>query len=358
MPPDEPSWWYATDGSGSVQQSLLAPAAWIYGRMAQRRFERRVPYSSRIPIVCIGNFTAGGTGKTPLTQAVGRLLQDGGARVVVLSRGYGGSTREATYVDAARHRAAEVGDEPLLMAQTLPVVISRDRRAGVQLIEAGPMPADVIIMDDGLQNPSVKKDLVIALVDGGRGVGNGAVIPAGPLRAPLDFQLGLADALVVNGRGSEAGRERAVLEQLRRRFPGPVLEASVAPGGDPSWLAGRPLFAYSGIGNPSRFFGLLTALGGDVIAVRTFGDHHQFKEREARDLVAEAEAAGAQLITTEKDWVRLSREGGALEELQSKSLTLPIRLTFDEADTVRLASLIEAAIKTGGFNRTAAQSSA
>ena len=204
-----------------MQQALLSPAAWVYGRMAQRRFERRTPYASRLPIVCIGNFTAGGTGKTPLTQAVVRLLQDRGIRPVVLSRGYGGSIKDATVVDAAHHRAAEVGDEPLLLAQGVPVVIARDRRAGVQLIEGGGIPADVVIMDDGLQNPSVRKNLVVALVDGGRGVGNGAVIPAGPLRAPLEFQLGLADAIVVNGRSAVAGAERNVLDQLRRRFPGP-----------------------------------------------------------------------------------------------------------------------------------------
>lgn len=349
MPPDEPSWWYAADGSGAVQQRLLAPAAWLYGRMATRRFEKRESYASRIPVVCVGNFTAGGTGKTPLSRAIAEMFQARGTKPVVVSRGYGGSIREPVAVDAGKHRAAEVGDEPLLMAQTCPVVISRDRRAGIQLIERGTEPAGVIIMDDGLQNPSVKKDLVIALVDGGRGVGNGAVIPAGPLRAPLDFQLGLADAIVVNGRSRVAGHERDVIEQLRRRFPGPVLEAHVAAASDTAWLGDAPLFAYSGIANPQRFFGLLTELGGKVVATRTFGDHHQFKEREAEDLLASARAAGAQLVTTEKDWVRLSREGGALEALQTQSRALPIRLTFDEQDTTRLAALLEAAVKTGGM---------
>jgi tetraacyldisaccharide 4'-kinase len=351
VPPDEPSWWYATDGEGMVQQTMLAPAAWLYGRLARRRFEKRQSYLSRLPIICIGNFTAGGTGKTPLAQAVAELMRQRGQRPVVLSRGYGGSVKEATVVDVSRHRAAEVGDEPLLLAQNLPVVIARDRRAGVQLIENGAV-ADAIIMDDGLQNPAVKKDLVIALVDGGRGVGNGAVIPAGPLRAPLDFQLGLADAIVVNGQGVLPGRERVVIEELRRRFPGPVLEARVAALGDAAWVSGQSLFAYSGIGNPARFFSLLAQLGGQIVETRTFGDHHQFKEREARDLVAAAEAAGAQLVTTEKDWVRLSREGGALEALQHKTRALPIKLTFDEQDATRLSSLIEAAVRTGGYARS------
>jgi tetraacyldisaccharide 4'-kinase len=351
VPPDEPSWWYAQDGSGRLQQALLSPAGWLYGRMAERRFAKRAGYRSRLPIICVGNFTAGGTGKTPLTQALVAGMAQRGQRPVVLSRGYGGAMRGPVRVDGTVHRAAEVGDEPLLLAQTADVVIARDRRAGVQLIEAGSSPIDAVIMDDGLQNPTVTKDLVIALIDGARGVGNGAVIPAGPLRAPMDFQFALADAIVVNGRSTVAGRETVVLDELRRRFPGPVLEAQVTPVGETAWLLDQPLVAYSGIGNPARFFGLLTGAGADVVETRTFGDHHQFKEREAQELIALADARGAQLVTTEKDWVRLSREGGALEALQSRSRTVPIRLAFQEADEARLFSLIDAALKTGGYRR-------
>ncbi|MDO9384832.1 MAG: tetraacyldisaccharide 4'-kinase [Hyphomicrobiaceae bacterium] len=337
-----------------MHQTLLAPAAWLYGRMAQRRFEKNVSYRSRLPVICVGNFTAGGTGKTPLTQSIASLIAANGERPVVLSRGYGGAMRGPVFVDGQLHRAAEVGDEPLLLSRTVPVVISRDRRAGVQLIEAGSGEAggaDAVIMDDGLQNAALKKDLVIALVDGARGIGNGAVIPAGPLRAPMEFQFGLADAIVVNGRSAIEGRETAVLDELRRRFPGPVLEARVAPAGDVDWLGERPILAYSGIGNPARFFTTLSGLGANVVETRTFGDHHQFKEREASDLIAAAEALGAQLVTTEKDWVRLSREGGALEALQQASRPLPIRLTFEEQDSARLASLVDAAVKTGGYRR-------
>lgn len=354
MPPDEPSWWYATDGAGQVQQTLLAPAAWLYGRMAQRRFEKRTAYRSRLPVICVGNFTAGGTGKTPLTQLIAGRISAKGGRAVVLSRGYGGAMRGPTLVQPGIHRAAEVGDEPLLLAQSVPVVISRDRRAGVQLIEQKGDEVDVIVMDDGLQNPALKKDLVIALIDGARGVGNGNVIPAGPLRAPLDFQFGLVDAIVVNGRGSMPGRETVVLDELKRRFPGPVLEARVEPAGDLAWIGERPVFAYSGIGNPQRFFSMLQGLGAAVVETRTFGDHHQFKEREAEELIAAADAAGAQLVTTEKDWMRLAREGGALEELQRRSRMLPIRLAFEDADGARLESLIDAAMTTGGYRRGAA----
>lgn len=350
--PDEPSWWYDGDNGSRLPQTLLAPAGWLYGRMAQRRFEKQVGYRSRLPVICVGNFTAGGTGKTPLTQALVAKLLGSGRRATVLSRGYGGAMRGPVRVAADQHRAAEVGDEPLLLAHSADVVIARDRRAGVQLIESGSPSADVIVMDDGLQNPSVGKDLTIALIDGARGVGNGGVIPAGPLRAPLDFQFGLTDAIVVNGRGGVEGRETAVLDELKRRFPGPVLEARVVPQGETDWLQQRPVVAYSGIGNPARFFALLARLGAHVIETRTFGDHHQFKEREAAELVSLASTRGAQLVTTEKDWVRLSREGGALEALQASSRALRIRLDFDEVDDARLTSLIETAVTTGGY-RTA-----
>jgi tetraacyldisaccharide 4'-kinase len=348
VPPEEPSWWYAAD-TGGLPQRLLAPAAWLYGRMAQRRFETTTGYRSRLPVICIGNFTAGGTGKTPLTQHIARHLVAKGVRPVVLSRGYGGAERGPVLVDAAAHRAADVGDEPLLLAQSVPVVIARDRQAGVQFIEAMAQ-ADAVIMDDGLQNPSVRKDLAIALIDGARGVGNGAVIPAGPLRAPFEFQIGLTDAIVVNGRGA-TGKETVVFETLKRRFPGPVLEARVVPDGDQAWLADCPVLAYSGIGHPQRFFAALESLGARLVERRTFGDHHQFKEREAQALLAAAAGMGAQLVTTEKDWVRLSREGGALEALQQGSKTLPIRLALDQQDEARLVDLVEAAVKTGGYRR-------
>ncbi len=355
MPPDEPNWWYGTDGSGHFTQRLLEPAAWLYARMAQRRFDKAVPYRSRLPVICVGNFTAGGTGKTPLAQLIAAHLSSQGRRPVVLSRGYGGANKGPERVRPEAHRAAEVGDEPLLLAQSVPVVIARDRPAGVRLIESMAEAADVIIMDDGLQNPSVHKDLTIALIDGARGVGNGAVIPAGPLRAPIEFQLGLADAIVVNGRGT-AGRETLVRDTLKRQFPGPVLEAQVVAADDTSWLALKPVLAYSGIGNPARFFAALDALGARVVERRTFGDHHQFKDREAQDLMAAADAHGAQLVTTQKDWVRLSREGGALGVLQQSSRVLPIKLAFEAQDEARLLALIEAAVRTGGNGGGAGQS--
>lgn len=353
---DEPSWWYPADGRAPpLAQRVLEPASWLYARMAQRRFAKIAPYRSPLPVICVGNFTAGGTGKTPLTQRIAELLVAQGHSPVVLSRGYGGANKGPELVRPDQHRAAEVGDEPLLLAHSVPVVVSRDRSAGVRLIETLPQSPDVVIMDDGLQNPSVCKDLTIALIDGARGVGNGAVIPAGPLRAPIEFQLGLTDVIVVNGRGVP-GRETSVRDTLKRRFPGPVLEAQVVATGDTSWAGGRRVLAYSGIANPARFFAVLEAMGAIILRRRTFGDHHQFKELEARDLMAEAEALGALLVTTQKDWVRLSREGGALELLQNRSRVVDVRLGFDAPDEARLMALIEAVVRPGAARRTAISS--
>lgn len=355
MPPDEPSWWYAEEGKGQWVQHLLAPAAWAFANMAKRRFAKEVAYRSRLPVICVGNFVAGGTGKTPLSAVIGEHLISRGRSPVFLSRGYGGAMRGPVFVAPGQHRAAEVGDEPLLLARTAPVMIARDRRAGMQAIETSEAAADAVIMDDGLQNPSVKKDLVIALIDGARGVGNGSVIPAGPLRAPMEFQLGLVDAIVVNGRGSSAGAATRVRDQLKQRFPGPVLQADVAPAGETAWLADQPVLAYSGIGHPARFFSLLERHGANLAGVRTFGDHHQFKEHEAASLIKAALSLGARLVTTQKDWVRLSGEGGALAELQQASTAVAIKLDFDDLDRGRLAALVDAAVAAGGYRRAVAQ---
>jgi tetraacyldisaccharide 4'-kinase len=325
--------------------------------MGKRRFAREAGYRSRLPVICAGNFVAGGTGKTPLAVTIAEHIKARGQSPVFLSRGYGGAMRGPVLVEPGAHRAAEVGDEPLLLAQTSRVMIARDRRAGLRAIESGQLTPDAVIMDDGLQNPTIKKDLVIALIDGARGIGNGCVIPAGPLRASMEFQLGLVDAIVVNGRGAASGEgsETRVRDQLKQRFPGPVLQADVVPAEDTGWLAAQPVLAFSGIGNPSRFFRLLERHGASLAGIRTFGDHHQFKEHEALSLMRAARETGARLVTTQKDWVRLSGEGGALGELQQASTAVAIRLDFDDLDRGRLAALVDAAVASGGYRRGVSQ---
>lgn len=348
---DEPQWWYAE--AGDIRARLLAPFAAVYAWAAERRMHRTQPYRSRLPVICVGNFTAGGTGKTPLAIAIARHLVDEHEAPVFLTRGYKGRHKGPRWVDAASDTAADVGDEPLLLARVGPVMIARDRRAGAEAIETGDRAASVIIMDDGLQNPALRKDLTIAVVDGQRGVGNGLVIPAGPLRAELGFQLALADAIIVNEpsvvASSEPDQSGAVLRRLRQSFPGPVLAASPVPAGDTAWLSQCRVFAYAGIAGPARFFSLLESLGAIVVARIAFADHHAFTETDARRLLAEAQRLDARLVTTEKDFVRLAGYGGRRRKLMEASATLAVELAFSQADGVRLAALIAEVLATGGY---------
>lgn len=348
---EEPGWWYAP--SGDMRARLLAPLAAVYAWAGERRIRRTQAYRSRLPVVCVGNFTAGGTGKTPLALAIARHLVDEGEHPVFLTRGFKGSHKGPRWVDADHDTAAEVGDEPLLLARAAPVMVARDRRLGAIAIEEGDRTASVIVMDDGLQNPALAKDLAIAVVDGRRGLGNGAVIPAGPLRAPLELQMALADAIVVNQPPATDGAPLAaastVLEDLRRHFPGPVLAATPMPDGDVAWLAGAAVIAYAGIANPGRFFRLLENLGATIAARHAFTDHHPFTEADARRLLAEAAHRSARLVTTEKDLVRLMGLGRRRKELMEASTAVPIALTLEDAHGSRLADLIASAVRSGGY---------
>lgn len=347
MPPGEPRWWYERERGLSTR--LAAPFGRLYGAIAAHRFRKRRPYRSRLPVICIGNLTLGGTGKTPLALLIAEYLVSRGESPVFLTRGYRGRQSGPVWVNE-RHTARDVGDEPLLLARLVPALVSRDRKAGAQAIEKGGATASVIIMDDGLQNPALDKDLVIAIVDGERGIGNGLVFPAGPLRAPLGFQLRLIDAIVVNGvnpaTDEAAGSER---EAWRRSFSGPVFSSESVPAADSSWLAGAPVVAYAGIGHPERFFRLLQGQGAELMASRAFPDHHVFRGRDAAELLALAKEHEALLVTTEKDWARFAGSTGARARLREASHTLPIRLAFPAPDGERLAALIDAAVETGGY---------
>lgn len=349
MPHDEPGWWY--DGDGGWRARLLAPAASVFGWAAERRWRRRQPYRSRLPVVCVGNFTAGGTGKTPLALLIAAELEAMGEAPAFLTRGYGGSIRGPHWVDPATDTPAQVGDEPLLLVRAAPTMICRDRRVGAVAIERSPLRVSAVVMDDGLQNPSLAKDVTLALVDGDRGIGNGRLIPAGPLRAPLDLQLKLADVLVVTGGTNGGGAERsmALLERLKRDFPGPVLSAEAEPSVDAGWLAGATVVAYAGIGHPERFFRLVERLCGRPAARIVFADHHPYSEGDARRLLGLADASKAVLVTTEKDLVRIPASGGALGALREASRTLPIRLRFADRDRARLVDMLSTAVHTGGY---------
>ncbi|MEZ5816466.1 MAG: tetraacyldisaccharide 4'-kinase [Hyphomicrobiaceae bacterium] len=349
MPLTEPSWWYA-DGP-TFGSRALSPLARLWGQAAQRRFMSANAVRVDVPVICIGNLTAGGTGKTPLALHIATRLAARGLGPAFLTRGYGGRLSGPHWVQPGHDRPDEVGDEPLLLARVAPTMVARDRVAGARAIVSDGRATGAIIMDDGLQNGSLGKDLVLAVVDGRRGIGNGYVLPAGPLRAPLDFQLGLVDAVIVNGAASPmvgATGEHAFVTWLRGHFGGPVLRCVTRPTGDTSWLREQAIVAYSGIGAPERFFSLLEALGARLVLRRAFPDHHVFTEREASALLREARDHDAILCTTEKDQARLAAAAGVVGELREASRVMAVRLELAERDDIRLDSLIEASLVARG----------
>lgn len=302
---------------------LLAPLASVYGMVARRRLKRR-GHRARAPVVCIGNLTAGGAGKTPTALATAQLLRKFGEHPVFLTRGYGGTAKGAVEVDIARHTAADVGDEPLLLARVAPTIVSRDRVAGAsKAVDGG---ASVIVMDDGFQNPSLEKDFSVLVVDSQRGTGNGYVIPAGPLRAPPRAQLDRAHALLLVGNGKPDAELIAAWQPLGI----PVFRADLQP--DAGIIAGlgeARVLAFAGIADPQKFFRTLTEAGITVAATRHFPDHHRLTRSEVQSLLDAADQEGLVLTTTEKDFARLTGDA-ALTGLAARTHALPVALRFRE----------------------------
>jgi tetraacyldisaccharide 4'-kinase len=280
-------------------------------------------------VLCVGNYHVGGAGKTPTVLALTQVLRDLGETPVVLSRGYGGKLRGPVMVDPARHAAGDVGDEPLMMASTVPVAVARDRIGGVALARS--QGASVILMDDGFQNPAIAKDASLIVIDGSRGLGNNRVFPAGPLRAPLPPQLARTHALIVVGDGPAAAAVAAAVAAQGK----PVLSAQIrADAGSVASLAGKPVLAFAGIGDPNRFFRTLRASGIEVVRERAFADHHPFSQGEIEALIAEAKRDGLALVTTEKDLARLrGREG--IPGWARDIVPFAVTLAFDDAVQLR-----------------------
>jgi tetraacyldisaccharide 4'-kinase len=341
----DPAFWWT---ERSAAAALLSPAAACYGAIAARRMARP-GYKALVPVICVGNFTVGGAGKTPTAIALARFLLQAGRRPFFLSRGYGGRVAGPVLIDlrvpslpgkagqeghlegrqAGAWTGAEVGDEPLLLAAVAPAIVARDRPAGVKAAAAG--GADTIVMDDGLQNPSVTKDLALAVVDGRRGIGNGRIFPAGPLRAPLEAQLDRVDAvLVVGAAGSSA--DHAIEAAGRRGVP--VFHGDLQPTPEAvAALAGRPVLAFAGIADPGKFFATLEAHGIPAAIRRPFPDHHPYAAAEMAELVACADRNGLTPVTTEKDMARL-RGVPAAAELIKRTTVLPVILEFGDAPAV------------------------
>ena len=304
------------------------PLGAIYGVIAGHRLQRE-GFDAGIPVLCVGNYHVGGAGKTPAVLALVKLLRELGETPVVLSRGYGGQLRGPIKVDPERHVAGDVGDEPLMLARTVPVVVARDRIEGVALARS--QGASVILMDDGFQNPAIAKNASLIVIDGARGLGNACVFPAGPLRAPLSPQLERTDALIVVGDGSAA---EAVAAAVAARGK-PVMKAQVRAD-EPSVAAlrGKRVLAFAGIGDPGRFFRTLRANGIDVVGERAFADHHPFSESEIAALTAQARRDALTLVTTEKDLARLRGRGG-LPDGAREIVPFAVTLEFDSAVQLR-----------------------
>jgi tetraacyldisaccharide 4'-kinase len=321
----EPAFWHRPPSWISL---LLTPLAAFYGLVAGHRLQRH-GLDAGIPVLCVGNYHVGGAGKTPMVLALTKLLRDLGETPVVLSRGYGGRLRGPVKVDPARHGAEDVGDEPLMLAGTVPVVVARDRIDGVALAKS--QGASVILMDDGFQNPAVVKDASLIVIDSDRGLGNGCVIPAGPLRAPLHQQLERTDALIVVGDGSAAEAVAAAIAALGK----PVLAARLrADDASVEAMRGKRALAFAGIGDPARFFRTLRGCGIEVVRERVFADHHPFSQTEIEALIRQAKHDALTLVTTEKDLARLCSAGG-VPCWAKEIVPFAVTLEFDSAAKLR-----------------------
>ena len=335
----EPAFWQAPRPGerAPLLARLLSPVGRLYG--ASSRWKRRLAEASRapVPVICVGNVTLGGAGKTPVAIALAEYFQTQDYLVHFLSRGYGGRESGPLQVDPKKHSAVDVGDEPLLLARAAPAWVSEDRALGsAAAVRAG---ARLIVMDDGLQNPALEKDFSLLVVDAAAGVGNGKVFPAGPMREPLNEALARTNAVVVIGRG-HAGDGVAARAQATGI---PVFRAILRPL-PASQLDGIAVVAYAGIGRPEKFFQTLHELRANIAARYCFPDHHNFTERNAAMLLAKAEETAGQLITTEKDFVRLADavSGSARARLRDATSVLPVRVLIDNFNA--LALLMQAAI--------------
>lgn len=290
-----PGFWARKPG---LAADLLLPfsAAWDVAGRLRRGLAH--PYRAPVPVICVGNLVAGGAGKTPVTLELAAWLAARGVAVNVVSRGYGGRLAGPCKVDASRHHFSEVGDEALLLAARVPSWIARDRAAGIAA--AAGAGAEIVLLDDGFQNPTVHKTLSLIVIDAAYGFGNGRVMPAGPLRENLDRGLDRADALILLATDGE--RRSASLVKIDEKRP--VVPAILAPVRGERF-AGQRVLAFAGIGRPAKFFATLRTLGADVVAERSYPDHHAFGERDIAALRSAADRARAQLVTTAKDFVRL-----------------------------------------------------
>ncbi len=329
-----PRWWYAESGGSVILRVLLTPASWVWAWATERRIANATPVNVGCPVICIGNVTMGGAGKTPVAREVLRRLRAAGVDAHGLSRGYGGSLKDATRVDPAVHLAGDVGDEPLMLARDFPFWVARDRVAGARAARAA--GAQAIVLDDGHQNPNLVKALSLVVVDGEtRGkewpFGDCSIFPAGPMREDLWAGLDRADAIVVLLPSDLDEVDPRLMDLFEGRR---VLAAQLQPAADPP---SGPQLGFAGVAKPWKVERALKAAGCDLVDFAPFPDHAPYTPSDLAFLQTRADTLGAGLVTTEKDWVRLS------PEWRAKVAAWPVRAQF--ADDDALDALLERVLR-------------
>lgn len=324
MPIKTPHFWTEL----SWQSVILFPVSyiWRFGHYAQQKILNTK--ETEIPVICVGNLTVGGSGKTPVVITLCRFLSGIGKSTSILTRGFGGKEKGPIFVSTNLHQSLDVGDEPLMMAHSLDVCVSRNRPLGANHI-LDKKKYDCIVMDDGLQNPTLKKDLNIAVFDGKFGIGNGFLLPAGPMRQKLEVGIQNIDLVIFNGK-DETGLGQKIPPHI------PIFTGELQPDEEiVEKMKNRRVYGFAGIGNPSRFFKTLNNIGADLVGEAHFADHHPYTDADLTQLYEEAMQSGAELVTTQKDWMRLPTDW------RDRVLTVPVRIHFTAEDTIKIVSFLE-----------------